>query len=246
MRNFILLLCLLPIFAFSQSETEAPVCRISYFYGNVDKKVPPGEKWEKPFLDEAVTEGEWLKTGFDSKAELSIVDGSLLRIAENSYLQIEGLDAIGDPIITFKINMFLGRLWAKVKKLRRRSEFKIKNPIVVAGVRGTTYRMDFLPDSTTRLRVYNGTVAVSNEPLKARVEEHGKLQKPHKVTGPHPVKGPHEVSLKEWFVIVKAQQELWVGKDGKYKVSVFNLKEDSRDPWVKWNMERDSQMEGKK
>ncbi len=241
-------LFVLPIFFFllgaeqtTVEESNEPVCKISYFYGDVARRLPPKE-WEKPALDEAVEEGEWLKTGFDSKAELSLIDGSVLRIAENSFLQIEGLDAYGDPVIIFKAVMPRGRLWAKVKKLMKKSVFSVQNPIVVAGVRGTEYRMDVLPDSSTRIRVYKGSVAVKNEPLVQKKKEGAKLEKPHQVPGPHPVPGPHEVSLEEWFVIVKAQQELWVSKTGQYRVSEFSMKEDTLDPWVKWNLERDKKM----
>uniref|UniRef100_A0A7C4UD26 FecR protein domain-containing protein n=1 Tax=candidate division WOR-3 bacterium TaxID=2052148 RepID=A0A7C4UD26_UNCW3 len=239
MKKIVLIL----IFLIFISETSSePLCKVSYFYGDVTKKLPPKD-WDKVFLDEGVVEGEWFKTGFDSKAELSLIDGSILRIAENSYLEIEGLEGSGNPYIRFRATLKNGRVWAKLKKLTKKSVFSIKNPIVVAGARGTEFRIDMLPDTSTRIRVYTGEISVKNEPLIQRQkQEQGKLEKPHQVPGPHRVEGPKEVTMEEWFVIVKAQQELWISKTGKYNVKDFSLAEDTLDEWVKWNRERDKKM----
>lgn len=236
-----ILLLLFVIIFISETKQSEPLCRISYFYGDVSKRLPPKE-WNKPVLDESVIEGEWFKTGFDSKAELSFIDGSVLRIAENSYLQIEGLEGSGNPYIRLKATIHKGRLWAKVKKLTKKSIFSIKNPIIVAGVRGTVFRIDMLPDTSTRIRVYTGELSVKNEPLIQQQKEKGKLEKPHQVPGPHKVEGPKEVTMEEWFVIVKAQQELWISKTGKHEVKDFSMQEDTLDEWVKWNRQRDKKM----
>ncbi len=237
-KIFLILFFLIFLSETTQSE---PLCRVSYFYGDVSKRLPPKD-WDKPVLDEEVVEGEWFKTGFDSKTELSLIDGSVLRIAENSYLQIEGLEGSGNPYIRFKATLHNGRIWAKVKKLTKKSVFTVKNPIVVAGVRGTKFRIDMLPDTSTRIRVYSGELSVKNEPLIQQQKEQGKLEKPHQVPGPYRVEGPKKVTLEEWFVIVKAQQELWISKTGQFKKSEFKMADDTLDEWVKWNMERDKKM----
>lgn len=221
------------------SQNQPPVCTLSYYYGSVALKEPPKE-WNKAQLDEAVKEGEWLKTETESRCELTIVDGTVIRIDENTNLQIEGLEAEGDPIIKVKLNVPIGRIWTNVKKLSKGSKFKVKNPVVVAGVRGTVYSMDVLPDSSARIKVYKGKVAVSNEPLKKRMEQKQGFGKVKQVPGPHQVQGPHKVTLEQWFVIVKAQQEMWISKTGKYSVKSFSIKKDiEKNEWVKWNTERD-------
>jgi hypothetical protein len=53
--------------------------------------------------------------------------------------------------------------------------------------------------------------------------------------------------MKEWFEIVKAQQMITIRPDGKQeKPQPFDLKQDEKDPWVKWNKERDLALESGK
>jgi hypothetical protein len=63
--------------------------------------------------------------------------------------------------------------------------------------------------------------------------------KPTEVQGPVEVQGPREVSMEEWYEIVKAQQQILIKPDGSYQKSDFNLADDAKSSWVKWNMERD-------
>ncbi|RKZ22073.1 hypothetical protein DRQ18_03300 [bacterium] len=226
---------LLPLLLLLGVEGETPPCYLSYYYGDVSLREPPKD-WEKAVLDAPVNEGEWLKTEEESRAEITIADGSVIRIDENTTLVIEGLDVIGDPVVRFRAVVPRGRIWANVKKLMKGSVFNIRTPIVVAGVRGTVYRMDAMPDSSVLLRVYAGEVAVSNKPMWQLKPQKGELRE---IPGPQEVEGPHEVSLEEWIVIVKAQQELWVSRKGKYRLGKFDIQQDLKDEWVKWNMERD-------
>ncbi len=54
----------------------------------------------------------------------------------------------------------------------------------------------------------------------------------------------HEVSMKEWTAaIVKAMQQISISPDGRpSRHENFDPKEDA-DDWVKWNQERDKQMQ---
>jgi hypothetical protein len=122
----------------------------------------------------------------------------------------------------------------------------------VAGVRGTTFRIDAKRDKSTVVRVYTGAVAVSNAPIYAKpgkVKKTGKFQMPKqgvKPGGPGRVEvaGPHEVTKKEWEEFVaKAMQEVRVAADGKIGEPVaFDAQADAADEWVSWNKSRDKQM----
>ena len=71
-----------------------------------------------------------------------------------------------------------------------------------------------------------------------------------KMTGPHPVTGPyevplpmHEVSMEKWIVIVKAMQQISISPQCvASEPRDFDPKVDA-DAWVKWNQERDKEME---
>jgi len=242
MKTFLSILPILFLFGVEPQNNQPPLCSVSYFYGNVALKEPPQE-WNKAQLDQSVKEGEWLRTQTESRCELTIIDGTVIRIDESTNLQIEGLEVEGDPILHLKLNVPLGRIWTNVKKLSKGSKFNVKNPVVVAGVRGTVYSMDVLPDSSAKIKVYKGEVNVSNEPLKKRMEQKKGLGKVKQVPGPHQIKGPQEVSIEQWLVIVKAQQEMWISKTGRYSIKPFSIEKDiKKNEWAKWNIERDKSL----
>jgi hypothetical protein len=48
--------------------------------------------------------------------------------------------------------------------------------------------------------------------------------------------------MREWFEIVKAQQQIVVRPDGSYAKSDFNPVEDAKLDWVQWNKARDAEL----
>jgi hypothetical protein len=65
---------------------------------------------------------------------------------------------------------------------------------------------------------------------------------PRQVQAPTQVAGPRQVSMQQWFEIVKAQQQIVVRPDGSYARSDFNLQEDEKLDWVQWNKKRDADL----
>jgi hypothetical protein len=64
------------------------------------------------------------------------------------------------------------------------------------------------------------------------------------VQGPHEVPPPyHQVTMEEWTVIVKSFQQVTISPQGvASKPEDFNPQQDM-DDWVKWNQERDKQLQ---
>ena len=214
------------------------VCEISFYYGDVELKGKDKDKWGEVDLDQPVYEGDVVKTMEDSRAELTLIEGSEIRIDENSTFNITTLSRKKEKIET-KTELVMGRIWSNVKKLATGSKLEIGSPVAVAAVRGTVYRMDVAQDKSTDLKVYDGEGAVSRVPIeKGEIKKPG-VEKPTEIAGPREVEGPKEVSMEEWIVIVRAQMEIHIAPDGKYKMKKFDLVEDAKDEWVAWNKERD-------
>ena len=56
----------------------------------------------------------------------------------------------------------MGKLWAKVTSaIHGEQKFQVETENAVAGVRGTTFRVDANQDKSVRVRVYDGQVAVA-------------------------------------------------------------------------------------
>ena len=186
-----------------------------------------------------------VKVAEKSRIELRFPDGTVMRLSEKSHLKMSELSFNKQTDSkNVKVDLSLGKLWAKVKKLSTSdSSVEVKTTNAVAGVRGTVYRVNVEEDKSALVKVYDGTVYVANPPRDAS-KPVDKATAPHEVSGPHAVPPPyHEVSMEEWTAIVKAMQQISISPEGKpSKPEDFDPKADS-DDWVKWNQERDKQVD---
>jgi hypothetical protein len=183
-----------------------------------------------------------IKVGSKSRLEIRFPDGTVMRLAEKSSLKLNDVwynkQTEGKK---FMVNLAIGRLWAKVKKLATPdSAVVVETSNAVAGVRGTTYRVNVEEDSSAMVKVYDGTVYVANPPKEAASKPAVQVAKPAEVPGPREVPPPYrEVSMEEWTVIVKAMQQVSISPKGiPSQAESFDAQADA-DDWVKWNQERD-------
>ena len=194
-------------------------------------------------LNMDVFNGDKVETRRESRCEITLRNGSVVRIDENSIYTLEKME-FGKKIVRASSFLSIGRLWSNIKKIfSGKDYFKVKSPSAVIAVRGTIYRIDALADSTTRVNVYRGAVAVSPwHPItkKSGKRPSGKKIERREVPGPVQVPGPRQVTVKKWLEIVKAQQQITVFQSGRFVKARFDSLEDAKSDWVRWNMKRDS------
>jgi len=183
-----------------------------------------------------VTEGDRIQTVKAEVVEVTLKDGSVLRIAEESDVAIlvPGKNAVSASVKS-------GKIWANIKKLsKRNASFEVTSGTATAAIRGTVVRMDNVPqDSMTKVLVYDGKVDVGpGANLAAQQQPAAQPGERKEVPGPQEIPGPFEVSLMEWVSIVKGQQ-INIRPDGKYHKFEFDQQKDAGDAWVKFNLERD-------
>jgi ferric-dicitrate binding protein FerR (iron transport regulator) len=179
-----------------------------------------------------------------SRLEIRFPDGTVIRLSEKSQLKMSELSFNKKTENkNVKVNLSIGKLWAKVKKLATPdSSVEVQTSNAVAGVRGTVYRVNVEEDKSALVKVYDGTVYVANPPRDAS-KPGDKAMAPHPVPGPHEVPPPfHEVSLEEWMAIVNAMQQITISPQGvPSKPQDFDPQAD-QDDWVKWNQQRDREI----
>jgi len=190
-----------------------------------------------------VRKGQEVRVGERSRLELKYPDGTVIRFAEGSRVVMDELSFDrSTQNKNVRVNVGFGKIWAKVKKLMTAdSKVEVKTVNAVAGVRGTTYRVNVEEDSSALIRVYDGSVDVSGmQPSPVPAQPQGLAPVP--VPGPHEVPPPyHEVTMEEWHVIVKSFQQVTVSAKGvASEPRDFSVQQDL-DDWVKWNQERDGQ-----
>lgn len=181
----------------------------------------------------AVGQGDTIATGEATRIELTFSDGSALRLGPRArVLLTEAHFGGGAAKRRLTARLFLGNIWAKVTSLiQGEQKFAIETENAVAGVRGTTFRVDARDDKSVLVRVYDGAVAV------------GKGAPPSGAGNPlerREVEGPQEVSRGEWEKIVGRQMQIVIAADGTPgEPEPVAADADKDDPWAKWNQARD-------
>ena len=237
-------------FAVSDAAPKATAGKITYMKGTVEAF--SSGAWAKLKKGDSIYGGQMIRTQKRSRVEIVLADESIIRLGSRSKVKIK--EALFKKDATqFSAKMFRGKAYALASKLTGgESKFEVTTSNAVAGVRGTTFRIDSKRDKSTVVRVYTGAVAVSNAPIYAKPgkpkDAGGKFQMPKqgvKPGGPGRVEvaGPSEVTKKEWEEFVaKAMQEVRVAANGELSEPVaFDAEADAADEWVAWNKSRDKQ-----
>ncbi len=208
--------------------------------------IAKGKKSGTPLhKNDQIRKGQEVRVGERSRIELRFPDGTVMRFAERSTVRMD--DVLYNAKTQDKkvrVDMEGGKLWANVKKLvTSDSKVEVKTVNAVAGVRGTTYRVNVDEDKSAMVKVYDGSVFVDGKQPGAAAQAPAPTGPPVEVPGPHAVPPPyHEVTMEEWHVIVKSFQQVTISPKGvPSEPKDFNPQQDM-DDWVKWNQERDKQL----
>jgi hypothetical protein len=227
-----LLLLLAAAFPAARLVAEGAPAEATLVEGKAERK--SGEKTGPLQQGSHVSAGDLLTTGEDGRVELRFADKSLLRIGPSAKLQLTAAHFSGGPAKRkMTVQLFFGNIWAKVTSIvSGEQRFQVETENAVAGVRGTTFRVDAKSDKSVLVRVYAGAVAVA-KPIYAssRKEER------------HEVAGPEEVSRDKWEHLVGAQMQIAIAADGTPgQPQAFTPEDEKDDSWAKWNQERDEKV----
>ena len=233
------LLACLTVTTVQLTAKATPVAKVSFVVGDVKTQKPNKNDWKKVTFDQPLSAGEKVKSTEDARAEIAFSDGSIIRVDANTQLAIDELKKDAQKGLTASGKVWSGKVWANVNKVSKKSKFQLESPTAVAAVRGTIYRMTVMPDSSTKVAVYQGEVKVVVNPDFFANQKKKQGGREGEIEGPQEIAGPREVKLEQWIQIVKAQMEITINADGTYGIVNFNPIIDSQDEWVKWNQERD-------
>ena len=203
--------------------------------------VKPGTKRPASLkVGDALVVGDRVITGTGSRIELKLPDGSFLRFDERTTFELVASTVdrrTKQRDISF--NVVAGKTWARVSRLfGRRGRFELSTPTAVAGVRGTTYRMNVNDDNSAVVKVYDGEVEV-----KKRTDAAASAAARPMLSEPKEIEGPREVTAEEWVYLVGALQQININPDGTAtKPFRFDIAADLNE-WVQWNKLRDQAAE---
>jgi hypothetical protein len=201
-----------------------------------------------------VYEHDRLETRRRTRLEVRLRDGSALRLGPRSSVLLDEArfgQAPDDRKVSARL--LVGNVWASVAKaVGGDARFEVTTANAVAGVRGTTFRVDASRDRSCVVKVYAGTVAVASGPIPrpghgapgADADGDASAAKPLAATGKGartPVAGPQQVSRAQWERIVTGMMQVRVSADGAAtEPERFALAQGAADEFERWNRSRDA------
>jgi hypothetical protein len=159
MRPLVLIPCL-ALLAVAPPARAEPAGEVTYIKGTLERVV--GEARTPLAVDGPIDSGDHLVTGPRSAAELLFKDGTVVRLAASSDLEVKDLEVPpSGPSLKARLVLAAGSVWASVIHLTGGGEFEVATPWAVAGVRGTKFRVDASP-AAGAVEVYRGRVEVAS------------------------------------------------------------------------------------
>jgi hypothetical protein len=110
----------------------------------------------------SLVEGDRVQTGHDGFATLELADGSHIVLPPDTSLDLATLRQTALTGATDRIvNLHRGEVSSEVTHATKKDDrFQIRSPSVVAGVRGTQFRVSYDEKGTTAVEVLDGAVGV--------------------------------------------------------------------------------------
>ena len=229
----------LALAAVAVAAPNAPAGTVTFLAGDATRTAPGG-KPEKLAVGKALLQGDVLETQKRTRLEVKLGDGSVLRLGPSSKVEVAAA-AFGKTVEDRNVSakLLVGKVWANVAKaVGGEQRFEVKTENAVAGVRGTTFRVDAATDKSVVVKVYSGTVAVASGSIP-RPEHQGAVPagtKPQRTQ----IAGPQQVTREQWEKIVTNMMEVRVSSDGTpSEPEKFALASPGEDEWEAWNRDRD-------
>lgn len=246
---------------FKNLETK-PAAQLTYITGEVLVVQEGTLKPVEAQIDMPLFPGDCVKTGKESRCEITYSNGSVVRLDQNTEFELFFPKTEKDKKAKDN-SLRLGRIWSNiVKLLQGRESFDIRTPTAVAGVRGTVYQIE-CDDTHSNFKVFKGAIGVT--PLdkegmpaeKAFELETGEMfilvnnfeeyKKQHRKA----FKRFREEQEKEFEQYKRKEKQAYEDlrekelkafrKFMQYHILLheFDMEKEKKDEWVRWNLKRD-------
>ncbi|HOO55466.1 MAG TPA: FecR family protein [bacterium] len=149
------------VFIYSTSfATKERVATLINVKGNVKVRSDDQPSWTPATEKMELRQGDQVRTEGGSSAIIRMDDGgTMVKIGPLAMMKVDSLTQKGRDSNT-SLDVSVGKAWSRVRKLSGDSNFDIKTPTAVAGVRGTFFSSEV--DEASTFDVFNGSVAVSS------------------------------------------------------------------------------------
>lgn len=149
---------LLPVTVRGQSGSATNGTVVLTIDGSVDIFRAGGGDWAKAALNQALSFGDRLRTGPNSRATVRMTDLTVIRVNASTTFEIQP-----PPNQKMKpvLNLRNGSVYLYSRD--RSEEFQIRTPVAAGAIRGTEFNLTVGADGRTQLTLLDGEVDLSNE-----------------------------------------------------------------------------------
>lgn len=170
----LLLLLLIPTFALAAAIGPA---RVRLVDGDVLFRTPDSDEWLPAAINTPLDEGDAIWCPDNAKAEIQLADGSIVRIDQESQLDLLAND---DGFI--HLHLASGRAYLRTAQTLATNALQIDaDDTTVLPAARTRLRIDILPNYQEDVSIFNGSAYVegNNSRTKVRAGEHITLEEDH-------------------------------------------------------------------
>ncbi|MSN25558.1 MAG: hypothetical protein GJV46_06765 [Geobacter sp.] len=162
--SMLCLLFLLIIPAFSLAAVIGPA-RVSLIDGEVMFRTPDSDEWIPAAINTPLDEGDAIWCSEDSRAEIQLADGSLIRIDENSQLDMLAFE---DGFT--HLHLASGRAYVRTSQRLAVNALQIDaDDTTVLPAARTRLRLDMFPNSQEDISIFKGSAYVEGNGNSTRV-----------------------------------------------------------------------------
>jgi|SRR3989339_1138955 len=185
--KFALLVVFLGLNSVSAVDNGKPdtVATITDFSGSIlVKKSVAGSPWKQARLYTPLEKDDTIKTEAGAMAEITMEDGSIFKIEQNTELSLLALEYSAETKKqNFLMTLFKGILMSSVEKTgNAESRITVRTPTAVLSVRGTEFAVEVEDEDTTNVGVYSGLVTARNYTQDGNVSTEETMVKPDQET----------------------------------------------------------------
>ena len=160
---------------------------VTFVKGDVSIKLKEAQAWQKLYLNDKISQGNWIRTGVSGAIEISFENQFSFFLRPNTTIKITAARKKSAVYLLYQLFLDVGKTISKIKQSTgKETRFEIQTPSAVAAVRGTEFRAGVDPDATTRFEVLAGIVAAkaANQEVEVKAGEGTKIEKDKAPTKP--------------------------------------------------------------
>jgi hypothetical protein len=139
------------------STAQARTATVEFYIGDLHYALLPDTVFAQASLGQILSDGAYLRTGIESRAEIRLDDGTLLRMQENTLIQLYATVPDTLQVAATTIGLEGGSIYVIKGRASAGEEFQVRTPIAVAAIRGTEF-LDSFVEAINEIQVLRGEV----------------------------------------------------------------------------------------